>query len=626
MPTNVEPQKLQRAVQTGFKRLENFRKARLQFMRAFVGQYYDKDHGRIATEPLNLIFNAIRVLVPNLVMNFPKHKVKSNVGAYRDYAELLGMALDVQGRTMKIKDTYRRWVVDAIFTMGILKTGLCESGSAIAFDEYDHIDPGEVYTETVSLDNFVIDPAARRIEEAAFVGDRIRVSRYQLLDSGLYKNDLIERLPSIGGEAEKGAGQLSMQSINPAEADEIHDSVEVVELWVPQAQAIVTVPAADMALDNYLRVADYYGPDTGSYSYLALTPPLSDNPMPVPPVGIWYDLHVMANRMAYKIMQQAERQKDVVGYRRASADDAQEVVDARDGEAVAMEDPDGVRTFSFGGQQPSNEAHIAQLQTWFNLMSGNTEALGGIRSDANTATQAEILQANGAISLEDMRDIVYSASAEEASKRAWYLHTDPLIEVPLIKRMQVPAKFTSGGVGPDGVPIQPHMLSPAELVDQQVFLTPEAQRGDFLDYQFEIQFKSLSRMDPQHQARATMEFLTKALPSVVQAAALASQVGVSLSIPKLLARVAMDQFGLEWFDEVFYDPEFQEQMNRIMLATPGPAGSQGTTQPGRSQMALQPNGQPTGLPKIASQTEQRNSDRQQGAVPGQQTVRTNQAY
>lgn len=613
MTTNVDPQMLQRAVCNGYKRLANFRKARLMFLRAFAGQYYDKDHGAIGNEPLNLIFNAIRVLVPNLVMNFPKHVVKTQFMKYRDYADMLSLALDAQGRDIDIKHVYRQWIVDALFTIGILKTGLCDSGKVIKFNENDQVDPGSVYTEVVSFDNFVFDPGARRLDDVSFVGDKVRVPRFQLLESGLYNNALIEKLPSVGSERQDGAEVLSRRNITSHEADELHDSVEVVELWVPKAKAIVTVPAGEQGYDDYLRVADYYGPDTGPYTYLSFTAPMPDNPMPVAPVGIWFDLHTMANRMAHKIMKQAERQKDIVGYRRASADDAQEVVDAQDGEAIAMEDPEGVKTFSFGGQAQSNESHVVQLQMWFNMMSGNTEALGGARSDATTATAANILQQNGSIGLEDMRDLVYMAAAKEAGRRAWYLHTDPLIEIPLAKRIQTPARYSSGEYG-----VMPQLLKPATQEDVQVMLTPEARRGDFVDYAFEIQFKSMSRLDPLLQNRNTMEFLTKALPAIVQSGQMAASIGAPFSIQKLLSRVAIDQYGLEWFDEIFNDPEFQQTMNAHMMAQPGPEGSKGTV--------LQSNGQPASVPSVSTPQQDANARPQEGANASQAEMPTNQRY
>jgi hypothetical protein len=107
-----------------------------------------------------MIFNAVRVLIPTMVMNFPKHFVMTPYLAAREYATLLGLALDQHDMKINIRDTYRAGIVDALFTLGVLKTGLCESDSVLAMDDLEgHIDPGTVYTEKVDYDNFVVDPA-----------------------------------------------------------------------------------------------------------------------------------------------------------------------------------------------------------------------------------------------------------------------------------------------------------------------------------------------------------------------------------------------------------------------------------------------------------------------------------
>ncbi|MFH1741700.1 MAG: hypothetical protein ABIH23_22060 [bacterium] len=624
MPSEMGPRKLQRAVHEGFKRLENFRRARLMFLRDFTGQYFDKDHGIVGNEPLNLTFNALSVIVPNIVMTFPRYTVKSEFVAYRQYGDLLGMALEKSAKEIKLTKTLRAWVVDAFFCMGILKTGLCESGQSIAFDESDRYDVGQIYTESVDFDNFVFDPSARSFETAGFVGDRIQMPRQNLLDSGLYKNDLIERLPPSGTDLDNPVDELSMQNINRKDVDSLQDLVDIVELWIPDANALVTIPgSSDFTADDFLRVTDYYGPNSGPYTYLRLTPPVPNNPLPVAPIGIWHDLHVRANRMMSKIMDQAERQKDILGYKRANADDAQEIIDAADGESAPMDDPSGAKIFSFGGQQRSNEAHLNHLQYWFNMMSGNTEAMGGFRSDASTATQAQILQANGTIRIEDLRNIVYEAAAEEGSKRAWYLHTDPLIEVPLTARYVKPAKYV---LGPNGA----QMVSPAEQVDQQVVLTPEMRRGDFLNFQFEIQPKSMSRLEPAMRLQRAMEFAVKLIPAAASATAVCMQMGIPFSFPAFVRRMAKEM-EIEWIDEVFYDPEFQMQMAEIMLKTPAMEGSQGTTAPRQQPNAglmggMMQNGQPANIPNVTPAIPPIQEVAQRGAVPAQENMPTNQPY
>jgi len=615
MPSNATPEKFQRAVRSGFQRLENFRKARLMYLRSYVGQYYDRDRGTVGTEPLNLTFVAMSSMVPNLVMNAPAHVVTTPFSGYRGYGRLLRLALDTQARKMRLSDTIRRWLVDSLFTLGVVKTGLAQSDTLVALNPYDDVDPGTVYTEVVNFDNFVFDPDTRAIEEGTFIGDKIRVPRTLLLDSGLYANDLVERLPETGTDTGREAADLSRRNLPDSAKVDLHDYVDVVECYVPSIQAIVTVPAGDMSFPRFLRIADYYGPSrpTGPYTLLALTPPVPDNPLPVAPIGVWHDLHILANDMAVKITEQARRQKDVLAYRRAAAEDAEEIVGAKDGEAIAVDDPASVQVLSFGGQQRSNEAHIQQLMFWWNMVSGNIEAISGSSEASGTATQAQLLSANRSVRMEDLRDIVYGAVGREAEMRAWYLHTDPLIEVPLSDRRSVPAQYTAG---PQGEQV---MATPPRIEDVTVLLTPEVRRGDFLDFTFAIKPKSMSRLDPILRSQRMMEFATKVIPAVAAAAQTCMAMGVPFSFSKMLQLVA-EEMDIEWLDEVFYDPEFQMNQAAMMLKGPSIATSKGT--PASPMLpAIQQNQQPGNVASVATNEETQNREPQRTAAESQRATR-----
>jgi hypothetical protein len=620
MPTNISPKDLNEQVHRGIDRTHNFRKARMMYLRQMVGQYYDKDSGSIGTEPINLIYNAIRTIVPNLVMNFPKFNVESEWVAYRDYGELLGMGLDYDTKQKDLRDTYRRWIVDALFMLGTLKTGVGDSGTALSFDDWgESYDPGMVYTELVDFDDLIIDPACTDFRKAAFIGDRIRVPRESLLESGLYDNELIEQLPNADEEAsqsKRDARHLSQQENKAAEVSEFMDEVEVAELWVPSAEAIVTVPATkDVTFDRYLRVADFYGPSTptGPYTFLQFGVPVPNNPINAAAVGIWYDLHILANKMAKKTIDQATRQKTIVGFRRQAADDAQEALDAMDGEAIAMDDPDGIKEYNFGGQMPSNENMTSQLTGWFNMMAANPQGLSGSAMDADSATEAQILQGNANIGLNDMKDAVYIAVAEEGAKRAWYFHTDPLIELPIAKRQPIPPVID---------PTTGAMIQPARIEDVQEFLTPEARQGDWVDFTFAVQPESMGRVDSQVRLRQALDFAAKVIPSVATAAQAMAMMGQPFSISKFLIRLAKDA-GIDWLDEVFYDPEFQMQMAQMMMQAPGPEGSQaqvapggGGTGPGGLGAAVQ-NGQPANVPAMPTAQQEQRQGQQAMAAEGQ---------
>lgn len=617
MPTEFSPKDLQRQVGFGFDRFHNFRAARLMFLRNYVGQYYDRSSGAVGDEPLAMIFNAIRSLIPHIVMSFPKHKVNSKWLQHKDYADLLGLALESSDKEIDIKTIYRRVAVDALFTLGIMKTGLAQSDSIYSINEYDMVDNGSVYTGAVDFDNFVADPRSREhmFVDAQWMGDRICVPRQALLDSGLYKNDLVEKLPRVGGQSdETRAQEISQRGLKGDDLYESEDYVEVVELWVPGANALVTVPGdKDFSTDDFLRVSDYYGPKEGPYTLLALTPPVPGSPLPVPSVGIWNDLHVLANRMARKVVQQAERQKDIVTYQRKAIDDVVELQNAGDGEAVAVEDVEAVRTLSFGGQQSSNENHLSSLAAWFNMMSANPDRLSGGSSDARSATAESNLQSNASIGISDVKDLIYTAAGVEARKRAWFLHVDPLIQKPLTRRRQVPAQTMQGPMGPV-------VLQPAQMVEEQVILTPEIRRGDFMDFAFEIVTESMGRPDPQRQFAVAIDFCTKILPAVMTAAQTAAMMGIPFSAKAMLIRLAKEA-NIDWLEEVYYDPEFQMQMQMQLMAGPQMQNSVGQAGGQASPAALLQNGQPANVGFNAPPAMQQRQEQQSGAVPAQQMLK-----
>lgn len=611
MPANITPTKFQAAAHAGHLRLSNFRSARLLFLRNYTGPYYDRERGKIGDEALNMILTAIRAVVPNIVMNFPRHEVESRFLAYKEYAELLSLALSHHDKRNNIKDLYRQCIVDALFTLGISKTGLAESDSVYAFDDYDRIDAGEVYTARVDFDNLVVDPNSTEhlFRDAAFIGDKMSVPRQVLLDSGLYRNDLVERLPSTSLQLnKKEAVDLSTHRLNrDRDARYLREEVSVMELWVPGANAIITIPGdKEVSFEDYLRVDDYYGPDSGPYSFLALNPPVPGNPIPVPSVGVWNDLHVLGNRMAAKIIQQAERQKDILAYSRRGADDAESLLESGDGEAVAVDDPSTATVLSFGGQQGSNEAHLASLMDWFNQMSSNPQALAGQRFDAGSATEAKLLQQNASVGLEDMKDMVYLFAAEEASKRAWYFHTDPFINLPLVRRVSRPPQFQPG---PNG----PQMVAPGVMEDEQVFLTPEARSGDFLDFNFSVTPESMGRKDASTRFMEATDFAVKILPAAMQAAQTAAMLGLPFSPQAFVTRMAKDR-GIDWIEEVFFDPQYQMQMAMMMAAGPRADGTEGTPAPAGAQtnpmVAIMQNGQPG---QVAGTTPSEDTRDRQGA-------------
>ena len=582
------PRKVQLAVKGGFERLNKYRRARAMFIRQFVGQYYSSVRGVTGDEPINLLFHTIRTLVPNLVMKNPITRVTTQIVEYDDYAWLLGLALDEINKKTDFKNVLRAGIVSAIFAMGIFKTGIANSGQVITWGDMD-IDPGQVYTDLVDLDDLTIDPSCRSLDKAAFIGDRNRVPRQILLDDDGCNHDLVMRLPrSVHPDAKNRIEKLTQSHLSQIEISELQDYVDVVEVFVPDAEAMLLIPDPDVIIfDDYIKGESFYGPTEGPYTFLSLTPPVPGNPQPVSPASIWYDLHMMANRMMVKCMEQADRQKDVAVADPSGADEAEDIRTSKDGDII-MGNPDTVKVMSFGGQNQKNEIMLGQLQVWHNYMSGNPDQMAGLRSEAKTATQASILEGNANVVIEDEREVIYECGAKIKGKEAWYLHTDPLIKLPLSRR-------ESNGER------------------TQLVLTPEQRRGDFLDFAFELKARSMSKLDPRIKTKNIFEFATNMMPGMMAAAQMATQMGVQFNVQKALTDL-IDQLDIS--DEVqgwFVDPQFTQRIQLMMQMGPQNAGK---AQPVSGQGIRQNGGYPGARP-IAGPGTQFNQNAQIGANQSQ---------
>ncbi len=568
MPEQVTPNKIQMAVKRGFQRMQRYRQARAMFIKEFVGSYYRNTQGLTGDEPINLIFHTIRTIVPNLVMKNPVNELTTRYTPQKMYGELLGLAIDETEREINLKKTLRAWIVNAIFAFGVTKTGVAASGEMLQFGD-QNIDPGQVYTSIVDLDDFVFDPVCTDIDKSSFLGSRIRVPRQVLLDAKGYNKDLVMKLPRARFNVPGRIEDLTKKSMSTMEMFTLQDFVDVIELWVPEANALVTIPDPDQIIfDDYLRLTDYYGPVEGPYTLLTFTPPVPNNPFPVAPVSLWYDIHKIANRTFKKMMDQADRQKDILLYNPAQADEAQDIIESKDGDSIASANPKEIQVASFGGQNRNNETMLSELQVWYNYISGNPDQMAGNipqgQRGKETATRSSILQSNANISIEDARDILYDGAAQISRKIGWYLHTDPLIKIPLTKRI-------TGGK------------------QVQLWLTPEQRQGDFLKFIFKIRQRSMSRLDPALRSKRLVEFATNLMPAMMNAAMIAAQMGVEFNIRKAITDLANELGIIEDVQDWFDDPEFEQKMMMVMKAGPQNAGKAGQISSGG---VMQNNGNP----------------------------------
>lgn len=573
----LTPKDIHSAALQSMNRINKYKRARSMFIKEYVGQYYNEYEGLTGNEPLNLIFNAIRIIVPQYIMKYPQHDVVTEYDDMKLFASLIAKALDQQACDIKLKDTLRAWIVDALFGFGILRTGLNSGNNLITMDDVN-ADIGSVFTEKVDLTNFVFDPYCEKFDEAVFLGDIITVPRSLLKELDGIKQELVDKLPTVyeSFNPTDDIGKLTKREGSGEDFAKLRDLVRVMQVWVPEAgQLVLMSDPKGPQFDDFIKQDDYFGPEEGPYTFLSFTQPVPKNPFPVAPVSIWYDIHLAANRIFKKLMDQSDRQKDILLYEPNEADTAETIREAEDGDCIASNNPSGATMYSYGGQNVANEQMMVTLQNWFSIMSGNTEQLGGTRSSAETATQAQILQGNAAVVNEDGKEILYDQMTEEAKKRAWYLFMDPFIQIPMHKRTPKDAS------------------SPIQVI------TDEQREAEFYEYNIKIRPKSTFKVDPRVRSQRMLQFAANIIPVSAQAAQIFTSIGVPFNVQRYITRIAEEFDMAEWAAEVFDDPEFKQKlaiMRQMGPQNPGKPGVEGI---------LQNAGFPTAPPMRSERTENR---------------------
>ena len=538
--TLTNPKVLADLSRVGFNKMKRGLRTRYKLLSAYCGRLYKGTAIRGMPEaapsaPVNLMHQAATTLVPNLISRDPRARITATFLPYRNYAAVAELALDHLIEEIKLKDTMRRVITDSIFFAGFTKTSIAASGYTLQIDGVQN-EIGQPYCDRVDPNDMMLDPVVRDWEEQRVIGDRTRVDlNSDLLDSGLYDADTLIKLADsryTSGAAGGGTeASLISGTQSTIEGDSILPQLDLVELYLPREQIIVTLPwtADGGVLPMVLRQVDHEGPEDGPYRMLgyAFVP---DNILPVAPASIWYELHLMTNKIAQKAAEQADRQKNVLAFEGSAVADAQAIVDADDGQTVRVDNIDAIKEVDFGGVTKDNYIYIEWAKQQFAEMAMNIDLLSGVATNEPTATQAEMIQSNTTVRLADMQNIVYDHTADVMKALFFYLHTDPLIELPLVKR--------------------------EKGVDQQVVYTPEMREGDWLDYNIKVRPYSMARQDPNTKTRRLMEFCANIMPAFAQTA---QMLGGAFNLEAALNIIGREM-GIEELDEIINSPMLAERM------------------------------------------------------------------
>lgn len=535
----ITPARLARADKQAERVMRPFRKNRASAITEYMGRWYDDEDNK--KRPLNLLAQYANVIIPNLIGRLPVNTPKARNPMLRFEATLLGLALDDLQERLDLYTTFRTLAFDGIFgPCAICKVGI-KAGNEIYKVDGKEYDPGGLYVSPVDLDDFAFDPAGRRREEVRWERHRYRPSRQAVLDSGIFsgKEDKIMALPLVGRK--QGDENPSQRDDERPEKYAV-DCIELVDfaLYSNGVTRIVTLPGGKAMEGQTEFLADYesMGPDGGPYEVLMFHP-VSTQYMGVPPVAFIRDVAEAGERIANKMIRQAERAKQIFAYTKGASDDAMTIKKAADGDSVGVDNAESMKPIVFGGVDAQNYDFSAWLGQTFNNLSGSAQMLAGSEKIADTATEAQIMQANASARLREMKDRMDCFMDKVNGRLGWFLTVDKLIELPLAYRM------------PGG-----------DVIEAQY--SAETRKGCWFDFNWRIRRGSAVGIDPMVRIKRIGDMLT-VLQNFVPLAQTTGLVNLTG-----LARLLGTEYDVDQLDEIVNDPVLAMQTQMIAGALPQP--------------------------------------------------------
>ena len=417
---------LHRAIKAAYAELDQYRKRRTEILKEYVGAAYS-DAGSDDEMPVNLMALTVDIYMMYLAGNRPQVILPTANKEALIWVADLEAIVNHELENMNFDRTLRRWVLDAFFLVGIIKTGLVDG-------PYVELIPGEpqpsqdYFCDIVDFDDFVYDTRASSWDRVTFLGDCYKADYEAVMDA--------EDLDSKAKATVKGSDQedpLATESDRAddigrggIDTDDINDFKKQVRLWdicLPEERLVITLPDAS-AVSRPLKVVEWDSSSTSPYHILSFSD-VPSNIIPLAPGMLLKSLNKSINALFRKLVSQAKRQKTLGLFKHGNQDDARRIRDARDGELVPVEHPDTVTEVNFGGPSQENLAFSMAARDWFSQLAGNLDALGGLGPQSDTVRQDMMISSTVSKKAAKMTREVVDATVKVIEDLIYRIHTDP---------------------------------------------------------------------------------------------------------------------------------------------------------------------------------------------------------
>lgn len=476
---------LHKSIEASFRGLEPFRNLNRRLVREYAGPAYGECETK--RKYLNMTSQLVDAYMMLLAANRPQADISSRYESLRGYAKHFETGVNNLVAEIGLEFTIRRWVLDAFFCVGVIKTHMKDAGE-IQFEKNLWMDPGTPFASNVSLDNFVYDAGAKSWGELRWAGDMYRVPLEDIkkgVEIGMYDPDVAKDIvPTSKYRVDKDRLESYSQG-NEVDLDEFQPMVDLADIWVQRDKKIYTFVVSDrtkFCIKNQMPLAtmEWNDPESGPYHILGFNE-VPENIMPVGPAVHMDELDRLINNLLRKQARQAMRQKDATIYSGQGAETAKRWKNAPDG-GMFQGDPQGMATISEGGANPQNMMFLANIIDIYKNACGGLDTLRGTGPAAGTVGQEQLIQDANNRAIAQMQYRVMDATRRLLKSLAFMLWNDEFKEIS--GRLELPGT----GYAADAT------------------WRPGDREGNFLDYNFDVNVFSMTYRPPAQVAQELMQY------------------------------------------------------------------------------------------------------------------------
>ena len=483
--------RLYKAIRSSRDALEPFRRVRQTLIKDYVGSWYTESGAENKTL-VNLMNQTARIYTVALAANNPSVLVSTPRMDMLPFARRFEVNLAKLISDMALDETFRMIVLDAFFCLGcgvvMMRDTDTRFHGLLASEEDVWLDPGEPWFNRVSLDDLILDMTAKELSKMRYCGHRYRADFEKVMDEPGYDKKVKDKLRPTNREHHDSVGATRDMASDwgSAQDDDLKDMIWLQDIWIAENNTIVTLPCDQQDMEPLIE-RPWTGSQAGPYKFLSLgeTP---DNIIPTSPAMNLKGMHDLQNRLHRRMEADSDANRVVNVFPPGMEDDAERLRTAERNGWYRGKSPESIKQFQSGGVDQRDMALATFIQTEYDRLAGNLQAMGGLGQQASTLGQEELIHGNVSKNVADMRMAVVSFASKCILDLGRLMWEDETLELK-----------TSMEVGNTGINVTSDW-------------TPDYREGEFDDYEFRIEPYSMIFRTPEQKLQELFQVIREIAP------------------------------------------------------------------------------------------------------------------